>query len=384
MRGKDERETSGEDIAQHGCGSFESAQLEIGFPCHDILAGFFIKSNDKISDLPRCEMGIVSDRDEQAVSRHISRNGKRPFPRVSIPLEVGTFCEAIVEYAIQPLDVFADVVRRSSGAHDIDVRLVNCCVISHPVPLDQPCGHRPGRHAVLPSNSERASAAMADVKSITPRRGPDIACNGGEHESRGVTRAQAGRGKRLLACDAVHPQRLCRVGGHRDHGVDQAWAVRCPGRDPAGAAIQDGRRGAGAIALPRPRHRRAGARLARLERYLGGSPVPLRRQGGAASANGSTGARCRAPSRRWRAGPACRWSWSTASPGHSTRVSAAQDMIAAGIELPAILEAGRWKPPAMVDRYGEQLLSSKSAAKDRKRSRRAQSGARRRSRHSGG
>ena len=34
--------------------------------------------------------------------------------------------------------------------------------------------------------------------------------------------------------------------------------------------------------------------------------------------------------------------------GHSARVGAAQDMIAAGIELPAILHAGRWKSTAMV------------------------------------
>ncbi len=48
--------------------------------------------------------------------------------------------------------------------------------------------------------------------------------------------------------------------------------------------------------------------------------------------------------------------------GHSTRVGAAQDMIAAGIELPAIVQAGRWKSPAMVNRYGERLLARKSGA----------------------
>ena len=40
--------------------------------------------------------------------------------------------------------------------------------------------------------------------------------------------------------------------------------------------------------------------------------------------------------------------------GHSARVGAAQDMVAAGIELPAILQAGRWKSVAMVNRYGER------------------------------
>ncbi len=48
--------------------------------------------------------------------------------------------------------------------------------------------------------------------------------------------------------------------------------------------------------------------------------------------------------------------------GHSARVGAAQDMIASGIGLPAILQAGRWKSAAMVIRYGEHLLASRGAA----------------------
>ena len=48
--------------------------------------------------------------------------------------------------------------------------------------------------------------------------------------------------------------------------------------------------------------------------------------------------------------------------GHSTRVGAAQDMVAFGIGMPAILQAGRWKTPAMVNRYGERLLASRSGA----------------------
>ena len=48
--------------------------------------------------------------------------------------------------------------------------------------------------------------------------------------------------------------------------------------------------------------------------------------------------------------------------GHSARVGAAQDMVAAGIELPLILQAGRWKSTAMVSRYGERLLARRSAA----------------------
>ncbi len=48
--------------------------------------------------------------------------------------------------------------------------------------------------------------------------------------------------------------------------------------------------------------------------------------------------------------------------GHSARVGAAQDMVAAGIELPAILHAGRWKSTAMVNRYSERLLARRSGA----------------------
>lgn len=48
--------------------------------------------------------------------------------------------------------------------------------------------------------------------------------------------------------------------------------------------------------------------------------------------------------------------------GHSARVGAAQDMIASGIELPAILQAGRWRTTAMVNRYGDRLLARRSGA----------------------
>ena len=43
--------------------------------------------------------------------------------------------------------------------------------------------------------------------------------------------------------------------------------------------------------------------------------------------------------------------------GHSTRVGAAQDMVASGIGMAAILHAGRWKTTTMVNRYGERLLA---------------------------
>ncbi len=48
--------------------------------------------------------------------------------------------------------------------------------------------------------------------------------------------------------------------------------------------------------------------------------------------------------------------------GHSARVGAAQDMVAAGVELPKILHSGRWKSTAMVHRYGERLLARCSGA----------------------
>ena len=48
--------------------------------------------------------------------------------------------------------------------------------------------------------------------------------------------------------------------------------------------------------------------------------------------------------------------------GHSTRVGAAQDMVAEGIGMAAILHAGRWKTAGMVNRYGERLLARRSGA----------------------
>ena len=48
--------------------------------------------------------------------------------------------------------------------------------------------------------------------------------------------------------------------------------------------------------------------------------------------------------------------------GHSTRVGATQDMVAVGIGMAAIQQAGRWKTTAMVNRYGERLLARRSGA----------------------
>ena len=48
--------------------------------------------------------------------------------------------------------------------------------------------------------------------------------------------------------------------------------------------------------------------------------------------------------------------------GHSTRVGAVQDMIALRVELPAIMQAGRWRSTAMVHRYGERILPRRSGS----------------------
>jgi len=41
--------------------------------------------------------------------------------------------------------------------------------------------------------------------------------------------------------------------------------------------------------------------------------------------------------------------------GHSTRVGACQDLVVAGIDMPAIMQAGGWKTPERVARYSEAL-----------------------------
>lgn len=48
--------------------------------------------------------------------------------------------------------------------------------------------------------------------------------------------------------------------------------------------------------------------------------------------------------------------------GHSPRVGLAQDMAASGVDLPAIMQAGRWKSPQMVSLYTEHLQARKGGA----------------------
>ncbi|MCW2239094.1 tyrosine-type recombinase/integrase [Azospirillum canadense] len=47
--------------------------------------------------------------------------------------------------------------------------------------------------------------------------------------------------------------------------------------------------------------------------------------------------------------------------GHSLRVGAAQDLLAAGVNLPGLMQAGRWKTSRMPARYTEELQASRSA-----------------------
>ncbi len=47
--------------------------------------------------------------------------------------------------------------------------------------------------------------------------------------------------------------------------------------------------------------------------------------------------------------------------GHSLRVGAAQDLLAAGIDLPGLMQAGRWSSPVMPARYTERLRATRGA-----------------------
>lgn len=48
--------------------------------------------------------------------------------------------------------------------------------------------------------------------------------------------------------------------------------------------------------------------------------------------------------------------------GHSTRVGAAQDALAHNLDMASIAQAGGWKSPTMVARYGARLAPARSAA----------------------
>jgi len=58
--------------------------------------------------------------------------------------------------------------------------------------------------------------------------------------------------------------------------------------------------------------------------------------------------------------------------GHSARVGSTQDLFEANMDLPAIMQQGRWKDARMPARYGERLLASRGAMRQlAKRQRRA-------------
>ena len=48
--------------------------------------------------------------------------------------------------------------------------------------------------------------------------------------------------------------------------------------------------------------------------------------------------------------------------GHSARVGMAQDLAGSGIELPALMTAGRWSSPTMPARYTRAQLAGRGAA----------------------
>jgi integrase len=47
--------------------------------------------------------------------------------------------------------------------------------------------------------------------------------------------------------------------------------------------------------------------------------------------------------------------------GHSCRVGAAQDLLALNMDLPSVMQAGRWTDTRMPMRYGERVLASRGA-----------------------
>ena len=47
--------------------------------------------------------------------------------------------------------------------------------------------------------------------------------------------------------------------------------------------------------------------------------------------------------------------------GHSGRVGAAQDLLALNMDLPSVMQAGRWRDTRMPMRYGEKVLAGRGA-----------------------
>jgi hypothetical protein len=47
--------------------------------------------------------------------------------------------------------------------------------------------------------------------------------------------------------------------------------------------------------------------------------------------------------------------------GHSCRVGPAQDLLALNMDLPSVMQAGRWRDTRMPMRYGERVLAGRGA-----------------------
>lgn len=60
--------------------------------------------------------------------------------------------------------------------------------------------------------------------------------------------------------------------------------------------------------------------------------------------------------------------------GHSLRVGAAQDLMAAGVDLPGLMQAGRWSSPTMPARYTERLRVTRGAVARIRRAKRSDEG----------
>lgn len=56
---------------------------------------------------------------------------------------------------------------------------------------------------------------------------------------------------------------------------------------------------------------------------------------------------------RWHGAPVRPTHAPLASAGHSLRVSTARDLLAAGVNLPSLMKAGRWSMTSMPVRYSE-------------------------------
>ena len=130
--------------------------------------------------------------------------------------------------------------------------------------------------------------------------------------------------------------------------------------DAAGAPLQGRRRGPGRDGLRRARL------MALVHQWLARSGVSQGRVVPLALARGRRRGARRVPCRTHLQAHGARRRPAEAVveriSGHSTRVGAAQDMVAEGIGMAAILHAGRWKTTAMVNRYGERLLARRSGA----------------------